>query len=65
MSFAQSRFDVTATAGVATLLVSRRGDVSGAAFVMCDTSDQSAISGTHYRGKFANQTNGATLQVLD
>lgn len=50
VSFAQPRFDSMATAGMATLLVSRKGNVDNAAFVMFETSDKTAISGTHYRG---------------
>nr|XP_018671881.1 G-protein coupled receptor 98-like isoform X2 [Ciona intestinalis] len=50
VSFVQSQFEVPATTGMATLLVSRKGGINNSAFVICETTDQSAISGSHYRG---------------
>lgn len=52
VGFAQSQFQALASVGMATVLVSRRGNLESAAFVVCETTDQTAISGTHYRGVF-------------
>ena len=50
VSFAQPSFDVTATSGQVTLLITRSGNCDNTAFVTCETNDLTATSGVHYRG---------------
>nr|XP_039274738.1 uncharacterized protein LOC120348632 isoform X3 [Styela clava] len=64
--FAQPRFDAMAASGMATLLVSRKGNIENAAFVMNETNDISAVSGTHYRGGISSivfEANEAAKEV--
>jgi hypothetical protein len=50
ISFGQPHFDALLSDGVVVLLVTREGDLSNAAFVVCETSDGTAVHGKHYKG---------------